>query len=81
MYHLLGKEIIFVYLFLFDVYYVGSVVTDAWCLAQHRLYIQMSPGVHGLNPSLLTVDLATLTGSKDVIITIYSKSVLWMLMA
>ena len=29
-----GKEIICVYLFLYDIYYVGSVVTDAWCLAQ-----------------------------------------------
>ena len=34
MYHLLDKEIICVYLFLYDIYYVGSVVTDAWCLAQ-----------------------------------------------
>ena len=81
MYHLLDKEIICVYLFLYDIYYVGSVVTDAWCLAQHRLIIQMSPGVHGLNQSLMTMGPATLTGSKDVIITIYTKSVLWMLMA
>ena len=38
----------------------------------------MSPWVHGLNPSLVTVGPITL--SKDVIITIYTKSVLWMLM-
>ena len=73
------KEITCVYLFLYITYYVGSMGIDAWCLAQHWFIIQMYPGVHGLNPSLLTVGPVTL--SKDVIIKIYTKSVLGMLMA
>ena len=75
----MDKEIICVYLFLYNTYYVGFVVTDAWCLAQRWLIIQRSPGVHGFNPSLLTMGPAML--SKDVIITIDTKSVLWMLMS